>query len=305
MHRSKLSQPAAVAETHSAISIVNAIGTGFGATIGISIPCKVEASLIPIENDEHIIVQTSAIDKHGLVTKCVDYVETYLSARAPKEYQLRINIDSKIPVAVGLKSSSAISTAVVSAIGKLLGKEIDSETVLKLSCNASKDSHASITGAYDDAVSCLLGGLVLADNLHYRIIKHTNIPKDLGAIVLVRVPLRSKVYTSSIYKNAYSKFTKNSKVAFELAMKGDIRAAMLMNSLVQCSVLGYSFEPIIIALREGATCVGISGKGPALAALCTTNKIADRVEKDWRKMKDEPQFRIIKTTTFDARDTLT
>lgn len=302
MHRTTLFRSRSVVETHSAISVVNAIGTGFGAAIGISIPCKVEASIIPDDGKgEHILIQTSTFDKHLMIPKCVDYVERFLSLHVPKDYQLQINVDSKIPVAVGLKSSSSISTAVVAAVAKLIGKkEPDSRTVLRLSCDASKDSGASITGAYDDATSCFLGGLVLTDNLNYRILKRIKIPRNLGRIVLVRAPTRSKLYTSSINKNAYSKYRNNSKDAFELARKGDIKAAMLLNSLAQCSVLGYSFDPILMPVEQGATCAGISGKGPAISAMCTTSKIARRIEKRWKEMKDGDEFTIIKTSTFEG-----
>jgi shikimate kinase len=304
LKRSILPQSNTVVKTHSAISVVNAIGTGFGAAIGISIPCQVEASLIPANGEkEPVVIRTSTLDKHRLIPKCVEYVEQFLSVRVPKDYQLQINVDSKIPVAVGLKSSSSISTAVVAAVAMLFGKkELDSKAVLRLSCDASKDSGASITGAYDDATSCFLGGLVLTDNSNYRILKHSKIPENLGRIVLVRAPTKSKVYTSSVNKYAYAKYKNNSRVSFELTMKGDIKAAMILNSLVQCSVLGYSFDPILVALEEGATCAGISGKGPALSAMCTTNKIANRIETRWREMKDGHEFTLIRTTTFDARD---
>jgi shikimate kinase len=172
---------------------------------------------------------------------------------------------------------------------------------LRLSCDASKDSGASITGAYDDATSAFLGGLVLTDNSNYRIIKHSKTPKNLGRIVLLRVPIKSKIYTSSINKNSYSKFRNNLQLAFRLALKGDVQAAMMLNSLVQCSVLGYSFDPVLVSIEEGATCAGVSGKGPAISAICTNDKTAKRIEGRWKDMKEGNEFTIIRTTTFDAR----
>jgi shikimate kinase len=295
--------PDAVVETHSAISVVNAISTGFGAAIGVSIPCKVEASLIPDRGKAGgVVIRTSTLDKHHLIEKCVEYVERFLKVLPPIGYRLCITVDSKIPVAIGLKSSSSISTAVVAAVAKLIGKkELAPKTVLRLSCDASKDSLASITGAYDDATACFLGGLALTDNLNYRIVKHSKVPRKLGKIVLIRAPIGSRVYTSSINKNSYSKYRYNSKAAFELSLRAEIKAAMMLNSLVQCSALGYSFDPIFMSLEEGATCAGISGKGPAICATCTTGNIAARIERRWKEMEGSQEFAIIKTTTFDIR----
>jgi shikimate kinase len=294
--------------TNSAISIVNAIGTGLGGAIGIDIPCRAKATLRSKQKEdrENLIVKTSTRDEHDLIPKCVSYVEHYLSLKPPKESGLLIEVESHIPVAVGLKSSSAISTAVVSAVAKLMGgKEIGAEVVLGLSCNGSKASGASITGAYDDAVSCLLGGMVLTDNRHFHVLKHTSVPSYLGAIAVVRVPRRMKIYTSSVRSESYSQFKKNAKDAFELAKQGNVIGAMMLNSLIQCSALGYSFDPIISAILEGATCAGVSGKGPAIAALCSTNKIAKQIESRWlEEAKNQLEIDVIKTNVVQPKELL-
>jgi shikimate kinase len=288
------------ATSHSAVSILNAIGTGFGGALGINIPCTVRAKFVT--RPGNLIVRTQETDKHALVSKCVSIVEDFLGRKLRKDRTLLIEIDSKIPVAVGLKSSSAVSTAVVSALSKLMGEELSARTILQLSCNASKVSGASITGAYDDAVSCFLGGLVLTNNLHFRTLRHIEIPKNLGETVILMIPKRVKVYTSSLKSGSYSKFKTNAKQAFELAKSGNYRGAIMMNSLIQCSVLGYSFEPISSALIEGAACAGISGKGPAVFAMCETKRDADKVEGIWTRESD--QFKIIRTTVIQPKKLL-
>jgi shikimate kinase len=292
------------ATTGSAVSIVNAIGTGgFGGAIGIKIPCTVKATLARKEKtrSENLILKTATRDKHSLISNCVRHVEGYLSLRIPKEFAITIEIDSRIPVAVGLKSSSAVSTAVVSALMKLLSENtVSPKTVLELSCKASKISRASITGAYDDAVACLLGGLALTDNLRLRAIKHTRVPRKMGTIVLLGIPRFSRVYTSSIKRSFYSKFKKNGADAFALAWKGNYLGASLMNSLIQCSALDYSVEPITSAIIEGASCAGISGKGPSVFAMCNTMRTADRIESTWAE--DSKRFRIIRTTVVQPKE---
>src|SRR5579871_6893483 len=115
------------ATTHSAISILNAIGTGRGGAIGIDLKCKVTASLERKKkaNEPSLVVKTKVFDKHALISKCVDYVLHYYSLKIEKDSKLVIEIASDIPTAVGLKSSSAVSTAVVQAVAKVLGRQIE------------------------------------------------------------------------------------------------------------------------------------------------------------------------------------
>lgn len=270
--------------TNSSTSILNAIGTGFGGAIGLNLQCHVKASLLSKDSrDENsIVVKNGSEDKHGLIPKCVSYVERFLSKKVPIENKLSIEIDSDIPLAVGLKSSSAVSTGVVKSVARLLsGSDISARRILQLSCNASKASGASKTGAFDDAICCLLGGLAITDNRNFRVLRHEVVPKELGDIAIVRIPAGPPVFTSSIEKRAYSPFKKNSLTALDLAIRNEIMGAMLMNSLVQCATLGYSSYPITSAMEEGATCAGISGKGPAVVALCSNGKIARRIERKW------------------------
>jgi shikimate kinase len=294
------------AVSNSAISILNAIGIGFGGAIGIDIQCKVRATLSPKKKDdrEFLVVRTLTKDEHGLIPKCVSYVEYFLKVKLPNDNKLVVEVDSDIPVAVGLKSSSAISTAVVSSVSELLsGKEISARDVLRLSCKASVDCGVSITGAYDDAISSLLGGMVLTNNRRFRVLKHADIPSNLGSIAVVRVPRRMKVYTSSVRTEMYSQFKKNSKDAFQLAKQGNIMGAMMLNSLVQCSTLGYTFEPIISAILGGATCAGVSGKGPAIACLCTTSKISRQIERRWiEDSKNPDEIQVIRTNVVQPKE---
>ena len=184
--------------THSAISVVSAFASGKGAAIGIGIPCRVSAEL----KDRDIGNRSLAIrivgkisDPHDLVRKSVSSTMDYLKVAMPSSQQLVIDIDSKIPVAVGLKSSSAVSVAVVKAVFELFseGQTRDKTLeILRLSSKASKRSGASLTGAFDDAAASLLGGLAFSDNTKFRLLGHEPIGEDYGSIVKILVPVRRK-----------------------------------------------------------------------------------------------------------------
>jgi shikimate kinase len=292
----------ASATTTSAVSIINAIGTGFGGAIGINIPCTARARFVRGKkvSQKNLIVMSEMRDTHNLIPSCVSAVQDYLSLDLGEEDSLSVEVHSEIPLAVGLKSSSAISTAVVSAVSRALSaKELSPQTILELSCTASMTSGASITGAYDDALCCLLGGLALTNNPKFQVIKYTKIPKELGTIVVLRIPRHSKVFTSDVKKDSYSKFNSNALQAFQLAKKGNYSGAIMMNSLIQCSALGYSFKPINSAIIAGAACAGISGKGPTTFALCTTKRVASSIESTWAEPKG--RFKVIRTTVVQPR----
>lgn len=289
-----------IGESHSAISVVNALATGKGATIGIALKCKIRATLVGrksipnVPRMSGVVIKSDFKDHHNLVETCRRYTEQFMKSTIPEDKIISLTIESQIPPAVGLKSSSAISIASVRAISRVLSGELGYNSVLKISCQASKDSGASITGAYDDAAACLLGGMVLTDNSKFRIVKHARVPASLGEIVIIRVPEKETKYTSSVDTKVYSSLKKDSMKAFEYAKQGKLAQAMLLNSIIQCVALGYSFEPISSAIDEGATASGISGKGPAIAALCQTQKLAHSIEKRWRE-EAESRITILKT----------
>lgn len=270
----------AEATTHSAISVVNAIPTGRGATIGIDIPCRVTVG-IRKNLDSKIKIETDTRDPHNLVATCVRYTMKRLRVKLPRSSTIVVRVKSKIPPAVGLKSSSAVSVAVVKAVQELYSSKLDTSSILKISSTASKDTRASLTGAYDDASAALLGGMVFTDNRRFKLLKHSRIRKELGSNVAILVPNQKKKLTSSIESNVFSQFRNESFRAFEFAFEGEIPQAMFLNSVVLCASLGYSIRPVVSAISEGATASGVTGKGPAIAALCDSSKVLHRVTKKW------------------------
>lgn len=287
-------------ESHSAVSVVNALAAGKGGAIGIVLRCKITATLVSKKSFPNrlrgsgVVISSGFRDHHDLIATCKRYTERFLKLAVPEDEAVSIRVESEIPPAVGLKSSSAISIASVRAISKLLSKRLDSNSILKISCRASKDSGASITGAYDDAAACLLGGIALANNSKFKLLKHARVPTSLGEFVVIRLPEKERKYTSSVDPKVYSSFKKEGMKAFEYAKRGEVAQAMLLNSIIQCSALGYSLEPVSSAIDEGATAAGISGKGPAVAALCQSQALARSIEKRWREEAESP-ITILKT----------
>jgi shikimate kinase len=234
-------------------------------------------------------------DRHFLVSRSV---VTTLERLGVKGKRAIVRVDSQIPVAKGLKSSSAISNAVVLATMGAVQREIAEsriQDVLDIAVDASLGSKASITGAYDDASACLLGGLVVTDNKTRKIVKRIEVDERLR--VLIHVPKKDTKFTADVDPRKIQPFAKLSLLSYDLALQGSYLDAMKLNGLLQSAAFGYSTEVITSALMSGAIAAGLSGKGPAVAALCYESDVKEVLDS-WGK---GPEGFIIKCNTNNRR----
>jgi shikimate kinase len=288
----------ASAESRSAITVVSAFASGKGVTVGIDLPCRVTAILRNRrKGDTGIKISGGVPDPHNLVQTCVEKSVESLGAFLPKEQTIVLKVNSSIPTAVGLKSSSAVSVAVTRALFSLFGLDDSNpaitQKILRLSCEASIQSGASLTGAYDDAAAGLLGGLVFSDNLKFKLLRHEPLDDSLGSIVKILLPRKIKL-TSSLDLSTYQSFRHRSSEAIGFAKKGMLIQAMFLNSIIHSVIHHYSLQPIVSSIVEGASASGITGKGPAVAALCPNNKMARRIERRW--LEDLSDSKVITAT---------
>jgi shikimate kinase len=244
---------------HGAVSIVNAISTGFGAAVGVDFRTVAEAS--PCEGCETVLVNRDRVGDDSLVR---EVVATILGALGVEGVGFRIVTHSDVPIAVGLKSSSSAAVAVGLAVLDALGRKIDTYRFLQLIADASQRSGVSITGAMDDAAACMLGGIVLTNNHERRLLRREPAPEGLAAAILVPP---KQTFTKSFRKELLAPIGRLVLEAFRLAERGDYWAAMTLNGLLHAAALNIPTAPIIDALRAGALGAGVSGTGPAIAAV--------------------------------------
>jgi shikimate kinase len=102
-----------------------------------------------------------------------------------QENNISLSISSDIPIGFGLKSSSAVSSAVSLACYGLVEENIDDYKVLDIAVNASRKAKITITGAYDDATACYFGGFVITDNYSNKLLRRENGPLDLLSLILL------------------------------------------------------------------------------------------------------------------------
>jgi len=252
----------ATATMHGAISVVNAIATGNGSSLGISLTATARVEL----EKGHGVRFLTGRNEDRLVN---NIVRNTLPRTMAEENMVTVSVKSEIPIGFGLKSSSAVSNAVALACSRLAAEEVDDIAVLDAAVRASLDARVSITGAYDDATACYFGGFTVTDNYSRKLLRREAAPENLSAVIfLPRNTPRGDVKKLS---NLSSLFTD----AFRLAEAGEYWKAMKLNGVLSAAALSASYRPVMAAIEHGALAAGISGNGPSVAAVAYEGELEE------------------------------
>ncbi|WP_299291569.1 shikimate kinase [Nitrosopumilus sp.] len=246
----------ATATVHGAISLVNAIATQKGATLGIDL--KVEAIVETSEGKGISIHSENKTLSSRLINKTVEKI---IPKKELDKNKIAITLNSEIPTGYGLKSSSAISSAVALACAKIFKPKLTDQQILLAGVDASIESKVSITGAYDDACSCYYGGFNVTDNAKKKRIQYEKGQTNLIAVIFIpknrkRGNLKNLKVLSSVFDNAW-----------ELARKQNYWEAMIINGLATASILNSDPKIITALIEKGALGASVSGNGPSIAAI--------------------------------------
>lgn len=263
------------ASMHGAVSIVNAIATGKGSTLGISLGIE---TIVETEPGRGIIFDNKASNLSSRLIRKV--VETSVPKSELEKNKIVISVKSEIPSGYGLKSSSAISSVISLACAKLFKPKATDLEILRDGVRASMESKVSITGAFDDACGCYFGGFVVTDNSNIKIIKSEKAPEDLSAIIFIpKSRRRGNVKKLKILEGVFSQ-------AWDLANKSDYWNAMILNGLATSTILGSDPKVITDLVDSGALGASVSGNGPSIAAVAKNDKISS-VKKVFSSLEGE------------------
>jgi len=283
-----------VARACGAGTIINAISTGFGGAFAIDLfteaTVEIGRDLKGIYGEiEHEEVINLPVVSHGtkdrddtaLIKNCVKVVFDRFNC----DFGAYIKTKSNIPMARGLKSSSAASNATVLATISALKKGgyigdvvLDDKSIIDMGVNASLLSKVTITGAFDDASASYMGGVVLTENYDRKIIKRLALNRD----VLILVP-DEPVYTIDIDVNATRSISYFVKLAYDLAMKDEFEQAMTLNGILYTFVWNLDQRPILSALGSGIDGVTLSGTGSAYVAWIEQDHGSELIDK-WKEL---------------------
>jgi len=247
----------AEAAAYGAVTIVNAIATGKGAAFGIDLWTKARVKL----TDDGAI-ETRILDDEEestlLAERCVRAVFGYFGT---SKLGAKVETNSNIPIARGLKSSSVAGNAIVLATLAALHKRLKPDDILDLVVNASLQAKVSVTGAFDDAAASLYGNVVVTDNTTRTVLR--TFPVEDYTVLLLVPP--EKAYTADADLRQIKTVAKQVEIAHEQALAGKYWNAMTLNGLIYSHVLKLPADVIVESLAAGALAAGISGKGPSYA----------------------------------------
>ncbi|MCL4335599.1 MAG: shikimate kinase [Candidatus Thermoplasmatota archaeon] len=226
-------------KTHGGLSILNALPTGLGSTCAIDLEVAAEVRF----------------GTGGASSELLDAIRSHFRRETGKDFM--IEIKTGIPSGGGLKSSSAVATAVIAGMSKLTGLEVD---IPVLAAKLSLQSGLSVTGALDDAAAAYYGGVSVSDNRKMRLIKMDKFPEGIVFVVIPRSG-RSAFDPESLMRH----WPIFKKIANSV-LGGNYIEAMGLNGLAVSEIFGYETAIVRKALELGALASGASGNGPSIFA---------------------------------------
>lgn len=267
-----------------AVSVLNSYATGKGVAFGIGLGQTVEVSLTPTSTCGDVTVLSSYHSDRGasLVRECVR--KTLALGDSGNCFDTRVTVSSNLPIARGLKSSSALANATVLAVTNAIGADLSLGQMMSIARAAEIKAGVSTFGSIDDGWATALGGVVCADSESRRVLwRHS--PQDaLDAVILA--PSESARHIATGARESLRSFKKEMTELCAMASRGDVFQPMTINAIVHARQFGYDASVIFAALAFGAKGVALSGKGPAYVAL-TARTETNKVIGAWRKYGHE------------------
>jgi shikimate kinase len=254
--------------SYGAVTVVNAIPMGRGAAVGIDLWTKARVELIDSLGSFECVIKPDVSESVSLAENAVARTLRYFKLEG--KYGATVTTESNIPIARGLKSSSAAANAIVLATTAALEKKIPKLRMVNLGVDAALDAGVSLTGAFDDACASFFGGLVATDNLKRRVVKRTSVTGKVA--VLLQIPPR-KSYTKDVDRSRMRAIAPLSESAFREVLRGNVWTALTMNGLACSAAFGQDPTIVIEVLKAGALAAGISGTGPAISILAKEENV--------------------------------
>ncbi|MFC3958282.1 shikimate kinase [Halovivax cerinus] len=259
-------------------TVVNALATGQGSAFAIDLETTATVEL----TTDGAVVGTIAGAPDAdttLIERCARRALDAVGPRAgvdPAEYGARIRTESDVPIAAGLKSSSAAANATVLATLDALDRDdaVDPLDACRLGVDAARDAGVTVTGAFDDASASMLGGVTVTDNATDDLRQRAVVEWE----VLVYTP-PERAFSADADADACARVAPMADLAVELALDGRYGEAMTVNGFAYCAALGFDPGPLLEAL-PAASGVSLSGTGPSVVAVGTSEAL-DAAAEEW------------------------
>ncbi|ELZ91235.1 shikimate kinase [Haloferax mucosum ATCC BAA-1512] len=265
-------------------TVLNALATGTGSAFAIDVETTASVELDGSNDVCGSIADAPDADTR-LIERCVELVVEAFGNDEGGTVETR----SDVPMAAGLKSSSAAANATVlaalDAVGASVGSGPDDDIsrldACRLGVRAARDVGVTVTGAFDDAAASMLGGVVVTDNTDDELVARDEPDWD----VLVWTP-PERAYSADADASRCANVASMANLVADLALEGRYAEAMTVNGLAFSAALDFPTDPAVEAmpLADG---VSLSGTGPSVVAIAQSNTAAadganlERVRDQW------------------------
>lgn len=276
----------ATARAPAAGTVLNALATGTGSAFALD---KYTTATVTLTDESTV---TGTIDgapeaDTRLIERCVTLVtERYGSGEGGTVFT-----ESDVPMASGLKSSSAAANATVLATLGALGKtdELSREDAARLGVEAARNVGVTVTGAFDDASASMLGGITVTDNTNDELLAR----EERDWAVLVWTP-PERAYSADADVDACSQVAPMAEFVAELALSGAFERAMTVNGLAFCAALGFDPKPMVEVMAD-VDGVSLSGTGPSFTAVGEVETL-EAVRERWDRRDGTTMLTHTQTT---------
>ncbi|WP_254862717.1 shikimate kinase [Halovivax gelatinilyticus] len=259
-------------------TIVNALATERGSAFAIDVETVATVELTDDGTVSSEIADAPSADT-TLIERTARLAIDRFGADAGMDVDsigFRVRTESDVPIASGLKSSSAAANATVLATLDALGvtADVDPVDAARLGVEAARDAGVTVTGAFDDASASMLGGVTVTDNRSDELLSRETVDWE---VCLYTPPERA--YSVDVDADACDSIVSMAELSTELALDARYGEAMTVNGFAYCGALEYPTGPLIDALPQ-ADGVSLSGTGPSYVAIGGPDAL-DSIETAW------------------------
>ena len=246
-------------EGHGGLSLLHALGAGYGCSIGVNLSTKVR-----LRDDKP---GKDVEDPNGVLDAVVDvWVEAGLEKPAD---ELFWQVRSTVPMGVGLKSSAAIAVAAIRSLMDATKIELANTDIVDLASRAQLTAGVSLTGSVDDSWAAVEPGWKIVNpNLPAAegvILEGEFVDPDDWKVLIIPRGERELLPDPERFSQMAAQFEK----AIGAMEQGSLLVALTENGRATANALGDAKGRRLAndLLVWGARGAGITGSGPAIAAV--------------------------------------
>ncbi|ELY81172.1 shikimate kinase [Natrinema pallidum] len=277
-------------------TVLNALATGTGSAFAIDLETT---ATVELTEDGEVVGEVAGQPEADttLIERCVamaigEYAEQ--AGLDDSTVGARVRTESEVPMAAGLKSSSAAANATVLATLDALAvaDAVERIDACRLGVRAARDAGVTATGAFDDASASMLGGVTVTDNTADALLAREEI--DWNALVYTPP---EQAYSADADVSACERVAPMAALVEELALDGRYGEAMTVNGFAFSAALEFPTGPMIDALPD-VTGVSLSGTGPSYVAVGERDAL-ETVQERWSER--DGTTRLLRTRTDGTR----